>query len=226
MFDALTKALAQLPERAMRRVMLLTLLIAAGIAVLLQVIFSYLITVLASFETGWVETVAEISGVVGVTVLVILFFPAVISMVIGLFLEDVAEAVEARHYPDLPAAREQPIVEALMVGLRLAGATVLLNLVLLPLTLLIPGLNFVVYFAVNGYLLGREYFELAALRRMDPVEARRLRAAHGGRIFLAGVVITILLVIPVVNLFMPVVATAFMIHIFERLRRRAAAPTL
>lgn len=226
MFDALTKALAQLPERAMRRVMLLTLLIAAGIAVLLQVIFSYLITVLASFETGWVETVAEISGVVGVTVLVILFFPAVISMVIGLFLEDVAEAVEARHYPDLPAAREQPIVEALLVGLRLAGATVLLNLVLLPLTLLIPGLNFVVYFAVNGYLLGREYFELAALRRMDPVEARRLRAAHGGRIFLAGVVITILLVIPVVNLFMPVVATAFMIHIFERLRRRAAAPTL
>ena len=141
-------------------------------------------------------------------------FPAVISVVIGLFLEDIAAAVEARHYPDLSQPEEQSVLPALIVALRYLGVLVALNLVLLVFLLLGPLFPFVFY-AVNGYLLGREYFELVAMRRLGPDAARRLRLAHKGELFLAGVVMAFLLTVPVVNLLAPVVITATMVHLIQ-----------
>ena len=94
----------------------------------------------------------------------------------------------------------------------------LVFLLLGPLFLLGPLIPFVFY-AVNGYLLGREYFELVAMRRLDPDAARRLRRAHRGELFVAGVVMAFLLTLPVVNLLAPVVITAAMVHLFEGWRK-------
>ena len=88
--------------------------------------------------------------------------------------------------------------------------------------LFIPPLNFVLFYLLNGYLLGREYFEMVAVRRLDLAATKRLRRDFRGRVILAGAVITFLLTIPLVNLVTPIIATAFMLHIFEELRRRAA----
>jgi uncharacterized protein involved in cysteine biosynthesis len=137
-------------------------------------------------------------------------------------LEEVADAVDARHYRDLPPARRQPMAETVVVSLRLFLATIVLNVVLLP-AYFIPVLNLCVFFGLNGYLLGREYFELAAVRRMTAGEARVLRRRHPWRVIGAGSVIALLLSIPVAGWFMPVVGTAFMVHVVERLRRREAA---
>jgi len=100
----------------------------------------------------------------------------------------------------------------------LAFATVAvgLNLLLLPFYLLLlwfPPAYAVLFYGVNGYLLGREYFEQVAMRRLDPEAARRLRRAHQGRIVLAGVAIAFLLTVPILNLIAPVLATAFMVHL-------------
>jgi uncharacterized protein involved in cysteine biosynthesis len=81
-----------------------------------------------------------------------------------------------------------------------------------------------VFYGLNGYLLGREYFETVALRRLDPKRASELRRREKWRVFLAGVIITLLLTVPFLNLIAPVIATAFMLHLFESVRR-AAAPT-
>ncbi len=83
-------------------------------------------------------------------------------------------------------------------------------------------LNLFVFYLLNGYLLGREYFELVAARRFDAAGVRRLRRKYRGRVMLAGVVIAFLLTVPIVNLVTPIVATGFMLHVFERLRRREA----
>jgi CysZ protein len=56
-------------------------------------------------------------------------------------------------------------------------------------------------------------------RSRAEVDAMRLR--HRGDLWLAGVVIVLLLTIPLVNLIVPIVATAFMVHIFKRLPRAA-----
>ena len=80
-------------------------------------------------------------------------------------------------------------------------------------------LNVFVFAAVNGYLLGREYFELMASRRLDPAKADAMRRRYGGQVWLAGIVITGLLSIPVLNWFLPVIGAASMLHLFEKLRQ-------
>jgi uncharacterized protein involved in cysteine biosynthesis len=90
----------------------------------------------------------------------------------------------------------------------------------LPVYLLAPGINVLLFLGLNGYLFGREYFEVVALRRLDVVGARRMRQRFGARVFIGGVVIAALFALPLVNLVAPVIATAFMVHIFQELRRR------
>ena len=97
----------------------------------------------------------------------------------------------------------------------------ILNILVLPLYL-IPGLNVFVFYGLNGYLLGREYFELVALRRIEPRAARRLRGRSRWRVLLGGILITILFSIPVINWLMPIIATAFMVHEFDAVERRSA----
>jgi uncharacterized protein involved in cysteine biosynthesis len=78
--------------------------------------------------------------------------------------------------------------------------------------------NFFVFVGLNGYLLGHEYFEVIALRRLDPIEARAMRRRFTGTLLVGGMAIAGLFAVPVVNFVAPVLATAFMLHLFEGLR--------
>ena len=80
-------------------------------------------------------------------------------------------------------------------------------------------MNFFVFLGLNGYLFGREYFEVVALRRLDRRRPGRCAQRFAGRVFLGGVAIAGLFAVPIVNLVAPVIATAFMVHMFEGLRR-------
>ena len=90
---------------------------------------------------------------------------------------------------------------------------VVVNICLL-IFLLIPPVFPFVFYAANGYLLGREYFELVALRRVQPQDAKRLRRENRREIFVSGVVVALLLTVPVVNLAAPVIGVAVMAHLF------------
>ncbi|MFT4180662.1 MAG: EI24 domain-containing protein, partial [Rhizobium sp.] len=90
--------------------------------------------------------------------------------------------------------------------------------------LFIPGVNLVAFFLVNGYLLGREFFEFAAMRFRSPEEARRFRAKHALTVFLAGLVIAAFLAIPIVNLLTPLFAAGMMVHLHKLISRKEAAP--
>ena len=92
-----------------------------------------------------------------------------------LLLDPICETVEQRWYPGLPNARAQPWAEMLWNAARLTGITLALTLLFLPLYLILlffPPFNLFVFFGLNGYLLGREYFEVAAARRLESGEAR------------------------------------------------------
>jgi CysZ protein len=150
------------------------------------------------------------------------------ASIMAMLLDDIAAAVERRYYPELPPGREQPLVEAILGNLIFIAVTLILNLLVLPLyfvLIFIPPLNLLLFYLLNGYLLGREYFEMVAARRLDLAATKRLRRDFRGRVILAGAVIAFLLTIPIVNLVTPIIATAFMLHTFEDLRRQAA-PTL
>ena len=221
MLDPLIKAFAQLDDARLQRVVGLSIGTALVVLLLLGVGAWFLIAQLGDVSAAWLDWLIEIMAGLGVIVLILFLFPAAVSATIGLFLESVAEAVEARHYPGLAPPRGQTVRQAIQSGLKFAIVAILLNLAALPLYL-IPPFNVFVFYVLNGYLLGREYYETVALRRLDARQAGELRRRNRWRVFLAGVVITLMLTIPFLNLIAPVIATAFMVHIFEMIRRRPA----
>ncbi len=234
MFTALSKAIQQCSDPTFRRVLLRAVGLSLAVFVLLWIVAGALLAWGGGWLLDWIaaegvwqdvlEVIFGAAGVGGVLFASFILFPAVMVMVLSFLLEDIAAAVEARHYPNLPAPRPQPVSEMLRSGLGFAAVTVAINLLALPFYLMLiflPPFNLILYYSVNGYLFGREYFEVVAFRRQSPSEAKRLRRRHRARLFLAGVLITVMMTIPVVNLFAPIVAAAFMVHIFEDLRRRA-----
>jgi uncharacterized protein involved in cysteine biosynthesis len=170
---------------------------------------------------GWAVAGLVVTGKLGLVVVPLLLFPALATTVSSFMLEQVADAVEARHYPELNWPRPQRWPEMLGTTLRFLAAAVVINLLALPfyLALLFTGLTLIAFYAVNGYLLGREYFEVVALRRLTPAEARLLFRNRLGKLWLAGAMITFLFSVPVLNLAAPVIATAFMVHVFQSLQR-------
>lgn len=223
MIDAFAKAFLQLPDPRIRTIVILSVLAALGLYIALAVglYFGLSSTVLLSLP--WVEALVDVLGGVAVFVLSLLFFPAIVTVIIGFFLEQVADAVEACHYPTLPPNREQPVMEVVWSTVKFAAVAVGLNILALPVYLVlvfIPGASLVLFYALNGYLLSREYFEMVALRRADPATVKRLRSRHMGRLWLAGATITFLSTVPFVNIVAPVVGTAAMTHITTRLLRR------
>jgi uncharacterized protein involved in cysteine biosynthesis len=220
MFAALLRAFAALPTPPLRRVVMLSLALAVASFALLWLGAGFLLDRAALFDWAALNWLVNILGGLAVLALSWLLFPAVATLVMGFFLDGVAAAVEARDYPGQPPARRAPIREIVATTLRLMALTILLNLLALPVYLLAPGINVFLFLGLNGYLFGREYFEVVALRRLDVSATRAMRQRFGGRVFLGGVVIAGLFALPLVNLLAPVIATAFMVHIFQELRRR------
>lgn len=219
MLSAFAKAFEQLSDRPVRRLVAICL---GGAMLVFAALFGavwWLLGHTVLFDTWWLEGVVDGLGALAAVALTWLLFPAVASGLIGLFLDRVAAAVETRHYPGLPAARSIGFWESLVTGGKLVAAMLVLNVLALPLYLF-PVINLLVFYGLNGYLLGREYCELAALRRMDRRAAEGFRKAHGIRVFLAGVVIAFLLTLPGINLLAPVVGVAAMVHLVEAWRPR------
>jgi len=221
MLQAFLKAIGQLPDRTFRRVVFGSFFLSLALFAALVYGVGWLLDGIALFGVGWLDWIVEALGSTAAFVVAILLFPGAALVIVSLFLEPIVRAVEARHYPGRPPGRKQPVAETLVNVMRLVVVSVILNLLALPLYL-IPGVNLFVFYFLNGYLLGREYFELVAFRRMGVREARALCKQRKGRIFIGGVVITVLLSIPIINWMMPVVAVAYMVHIFEGLGDRDA----
>lgn len=216
MIKALTRAISQLSDPAISRVVwrsivgaILGFLTLAGLVWIL--LFQTRLT-----DYPWLDNTIDVLGGLAVFGLAYLFFPAVVAAISGLLLERVANAVERRYYPGLPPAHGQSLWTEIFGALRFLVVVVALNLLVLP-AYLIPGVNLMIFYVLNGYLLSREYFELVALRRMTAQSARIMRKAHTAKLFAAGVIVAFFSTIPLVNLLVPVVATAFMVHIFQGL---------
>jgi CysZ protein len=168
---------------------------------------------------GWLGLLAAIVAGIGLALGLALLIGPVTAIVAGLFLDDVAEVVERTDYANDPPGRAVPTVRAIVLSLKFFGVIILGNIVAL-LLLLIPGINIAAFFLVNGYLLGREFFEFAAMRFRSEVEAKALRRRHAGTVFLAGLVIAAFLAVPLLNLLTPLFAAAMMVHLHKMVSAR------
>lgn len=217
MLAAFLKGFEQLTDPATRRWVWISIGVAVLVFALLWGGVAFVLTHTALFTTGWLDTAVDVLGGLATLVITWLLFPAVLSAAVGLFLDEVAGTVEKRHYPSWPPAREQPILEIAGSALRFLAVMVVLNIALLFFLIVPPVFPFAFY-GVNGYLLGREYYETVALRRVDLATARVIWRDNRYKFIAAGVITAALLTVPLINLVVPIVATAAMVHLWGTLQ--------
>ena len=169
-------------------------------------------------DQSWLGALINVGGVLFTIALSIWLMVPVTSAIIALFLDEVAQAVEARHYPHLPKQTATKLQDQILVGIRFLGILLLANIGALILSMIVPLLAPFVFRATNGYLMGREYFQMAAMRRMPRAQAQELFQRHQGSIWTAGILMAIPMSIPLVGLFIPILGAATFTHQFERLR--------
>jgi uncharacterized protein involved in cysteine biosynthesis len=223
---AFGKALGQIGDQRFRRVIWLGLILAVA---LLFAAYAAFLLVLQTFTPDMVDVpvIGPVTGLhqlfgwaslflmLGLSVFLMVPVAGVFS---GLFLEDVAAAVEDRHYPTLAPALPMPKATALIESLNLLGLIVALNVAGLVLLPFVGPLYIPLFWVLNGWLLGREYFTLAALRRLPRDEAKAMRKRYRGRIWLAGTMMAVPLSLPLVNLVVPVLGAATFTHLFHGMR--------
>ncbi len=227
------RAVGQITDPAFRRVILWGVLLALGLLCAIYVLFLGGVQVLVG-DTVTLPLVGEVRGVdtllswgslilmMGLSVFLMV---PVASAFTGFFLEDVAQAVEARHYPTLPPAPGTSFGQAAIDTVNFLAVLLVANLAAL---LIYPFAGLaapLVFWALNGFLLGREYFQLVASRRLGAAQARALRARHAGQIWLAGTLMAAPLSIPFLNLLIPVLGAATFTHLFQRLSAGASGQT-
>jgi CysZ protein len=229
--QAAVKAARQLVSPGFRQILWRSLALTI---LLLAVVWFGLTRLIAYFMDGTdilsdyplVDTLAFFFAGLGIFIGLAYLIVPVSAVVAGYFLDDAAELVETEHYSaDVPGSALS-FGRSLLYGLRFAGLALLVNAVALIL-FFIPVVNIAAFFLANGYLLGREYFELAAGRFRPMPEAAAMRVANRGTIFIAGLLLAVLVAVPIVNLFTPLFGVALMVHVHKALalRGRVPAPT-
>jgi uncharacterized protein involved in cysteine biosynthesis len=227
-FASFFKALGQIGDPRFRRVMGLGVLLALA---LLAAVYAGFLVLINSFVPGTIDLIF-VGPITGIDALlgwgslflmlglsVFLMVP-VASAFSGLFLEEIADAVEDRHYPGLPPVTPVRLGDSLVDSLNFLGLVIAANVLALVLYIFAGPFIPVVFWAVNGWLLGREYFTLVATRRLGREGAKALRAQNSGRIWLAGILMAAPLSVPLVNLVIPVLGVATFTHLFHRMASR------
>jgi CysZ protein len=231
MINAAVKALAQMVSPPFRWMLLKSAALALGLIILIAVALHRLLVWLATAGASWAENVFGISAPaplsifiwvvsvaagLGIIVGSVFLMPAVTALVGSFFVDDIALEVERSHYPAQPVGRPLPVTRAVVEGVKTALLAVLVYLIALPF-LLFAGFGVIIFFLASAYLLGREYFELAAMRHQPVAEAKEVRKTHQSTVFLAGMFIAAFVSIPIVNLATPLFAMAFMVHVHQRI---------
>ncbi len=159
-------------------------------------------------------------GSLGVMIVMSVFLMVpVASAITSLFLDEVAQAVEDKHFPELPPMPPVGFFEGLRDTVSFLGLLVAANLLAFILYAILPFAAFFIFYALNGFLLGREYFQLAAMRRIGRVDAKALAKRHQGTIWLAGCLMAVPLSFPFINLLIPLLGAATFTHLFHKLNR-------
>ncbi|MEL7181357.1 MAG: EI24 domain-containing protein [Pseudomonadota bacterium] len=225
--SAFLKAVAQLPDRRFRAVLwrgiglTIALLVAiyAGLLWLIEWLTQEPITMPGVGEVTWIGDLLGWGSLGLVIVLSIFLMVPVASAITSLFLDEVAQAVEDKHFPSLPATPRPSFWEGLRDTVNFLGVLIAANIFAFILYAIFPFAAIFIFYALNGYLLGREYFQLAAMRRIGRQGAKDLRKANSGTIWLAGCLMAVPLTFPLVNLIIPILGAATFTHLFHALNR-------
>lgn len=219
------RALGQTGDRRFRRVLLigvgLTLALLVGACWITFAGIGWMVGDDASLpligEVSWLNDLAAVGGLLAMMVASVFLMVPVASAITSMYLDQVADAVEDKHYPGLPPVEGVGFAEGLQDTLSFLGVIIAANLVALIFYIFLAPFAPFIFWGLNGYLLGREYFTLAAMRRLGREGANQLRKRHMLTIWAGGVLMAVPLTVPVLNLVVPILGAATFTHIFHGL---------
>lgn len=221
------KALGQIGDRRFRKVLLLgiglTLLLLAVITVIVVTAVGWFVPETVTLpwigEIGWVDNALSWAVIPLMLVLSVVLMVPVASAFTSIFLDEVADAVEEVHYPQLSQAPRASFADGLRDSVAFLGVLIGANLLAVVAYLIVPPAAPFIFLLMNGYLLGREYFQLVAMRRLGRDGAKLARSRHSLKIWMAGTLMALPLTVPVVNLLIPILGAATFTHLYHRLER-------
>ena len=226
--NAFLLALGQIGDPRFRKVLLLGIVLTlalligatAGFLSFINWMVGEDVTVPVLGEVSWLNDLLSWSSVFLMMVLSVFLMVPVASAITSMFLDEVAQAVEDKHYPDLPAVEPVPFMDALRDTINFLGVLIAANIFALFLYIIFAPAAPFIFWALNGFLLGREYFTLAAMRRLGRAGAKKLRADNMMTIWVAGTLMAIPLSVPLVNLMIPILGAATFTHLFHMISSR------
>lgn len=222
-------ALTQMGDRRFRKVLGLGILLTIALLVATYAGFLWVLDLFVG-ETAYVPLIGEVtwlndllswSSLFFMVLLSVFLMVPVASAITSMFLDEVAQAVEDRHYPNLPPVPRLPFSEGLRDTVSFLGVLIGANLLAFILYALFSPFALFIFWALNGFLLGREYFQLAAMRRVGRDGAKALRKKNWGTIWIAGTLMAMPLSLPLVNLVIPIFGAATFTHLFHGLNRKS-----
>lgn len=222
MWTAFSLAVSDVFTPAGRRALFLSLGGTVALLAVLWVGAAALLTLVHASPFHGLNIVIDVLGSLAALFVAWLLFPSLSIFVLGIFLDPFVTAVEHIRYPQLPPARRIGVSELMRSSLQLAIVAVVLNLVLLP-VYFVPVVNVAAYYAINGYIVGRTYFEAIALRRIGLRDVRAIWRGNRAYFSMAGAIIAFLLTLPFLDLIAPLIGAAVMLHLFENARNLSAA---
>ena len=221
------KALGQLPDPRFRGVLwrgiglTIALLIGiyAGLLWLIEWLTEEPISLPGVGEVTWIGDLLGWGSLGLVLIMSIFLMVPVASAITSLFLDEVAQAVEDKHYPALPTVPRISFWDGLRDTVNFLGVLVAANIFAFILYAIFPFAAFFIFYALNGFLLGREYFQLAAMRRIGREKAKVLRRRHQSTIWVAGCLMAVPLSFPLINLIIPILGAATFTHLYHAVSR-------
>ncbi|WP_349295757.1 EI24 domain-containing protein (plasmid) [Thioclava sp. 'Guangxiensis'] len=232
-FSSIARAIEDVFRPGALKILALGVGLSVGLLLLVTVLFTWGVGAITpddftlpftQYHIGFVDDIASLATIGLMMVLSIFLMIPVASAFTGLFLEDVAAMVEGEHYPDLPQIRTFTLAETIAESLRFLGVVIVANLIAFTVYFFILPVAPLLFFGLNGYLLGREYFQMAAQRRIQKEQVQALYYKHRWMIWTTGALMAVVLTIPVVNLVVPVLGAATFTHLYHRLTGQVPRP--
>jgi CysZ protein len=215
LFAPLTRAIGQLDDPVLLGVLVRSLLWAAACFIALHFAAIWVIHQLLDLH-GWLGWAADLAGGIGASLLALWLFLPVAVIISTLYIDRIAAAVERRHYPALPPARGAPLLVQLWDGLSIAARILLLNVMALIAAIVLPGAGLILAWLIGGYAIGRGLFAAVAMRRLPRPAAAMLYRRARLVVMTQGCILALAGYVPLLNLLIPVIGTAVMVHVLDR----------